>query len=300
MGLEGIEGVYTPEPLTTWDSVLQAKKKYGFGTDNWLFRGHRDASWELESTFERAKDGCPDQGRAIWEYEAAILREFTRRAHHFITDFPPMEDTLEWFALMRHYGAACRLLDFTYSFYVACYFALKESSRKDEFVAVWAVNTDWLIRRFSDRFGEDIMEERQHDFRFKRPSDFRKHFLSIENPKQFVGPVNPYRLNQRLTAQQGVFLCPGDIRYSFMKNLLIPPVKAAKNQVLRLVISHEVKTEALRDLHRMNINSATLFPDLAGYAQSLADWFHLAFLFVEKDLRLAIEGKTPLSDDSPE
>ena len=38
---------------------------------------------------------------------------------------------LEWLALMQHYGTPTRLLDFTRSPYVACYFALEELPRTD-------------------------------------------------------------------------------------------------------------------------------------------------------------------------
>lgn len=235
-----------------------------------------------------------------WKFEAAILREFTRRAHHFASDPPPPQDTLEWFALMRHYGAPCRLLDFTYSFYVACYFALKAAINRDGNAAVWAINTDWVIRRFEEIFGEGTMAKRGEDFRFKRPSDFRATFLDPDYPTTFVGVVNPYRLNQRLTAQQGVFLCPGNVGLPFMQNLLTPSAIGARDQVIRMVISPEAKTEAIRELRRMNVTSATLFPDLSGFAESLTDWFHLDFGFTEKDLRAAIAGRTPILEDDPE
>ena len=51
----------------------------------------------------------------------------------------------------------------------------------------------------------------------KGGSHFREHF--INSPKRFVSTENPYRINKRLAIQQGTFLCPGDIAYSFVDNL---------------------------------------------------------------------------------
>jgi hypothetical protein len=44
---------------------------------------------------------------------------------------------------MQHHGAPTRLLDFTYSIYVAAYFALESA---DADAAVWAVNAPWALR----------------------------------------------------------------------------------------------------------------------------------------------------------
>ena len=221
-----------------------------------------------------------------WKYEAVILREFTRRAHHFSDDLPQAQDVLEWFALMRHYTAPCRLVDFTYSFYSAAYFALKDAA--DEPAAIWAVNTDWLRECYEGAWGES-----DPDFRFKNPAKFRLRFLDTMHPQKFVAPANPFRLNQRLTAQQGIFLCPGDINHSFMDNLLAPEADSGAGKVVRILVSAEAKNDAIEELRRMNISSATLFPDLIGFAESLGDWFVLPINFRESDLRMAIEGRFP-------
>jgi hypothetical protein len=285
-----IPGVYTTEVIDNWKDLLAIKDKFELGEHDWLFRGQSKASWELESTFERFRKGS--DAKPPWKYEAAILREFTRRAYHYISDLPPGEEVLEWFSLMRYYGAPCRLIDFTYSFYVAAYFALKESTN-EELAVVWAVNTNWLKERYNKKFPKNTIDDRKGDFRFKDPKDFRKHFLDYKKPKAFVAPVNPFRLNQRLTAQQGVFLCPGNIKVPFMKNLINGRYSAKRDRILRILVSPDAKREAITDLRRMNITSATLFPDLSGFAQSLSDWFLLPFKFRDEDLLLAIRGVYP-------
>lgn len=48
------------------------------------------------------------------------------------------ENHVEWLALMQHYGAPTRLIDFTSSIFVALHFALDGSYDKDS--VIWAIN----------------------------------------------------------------------------------------------------------------------------------------------------------------
>ena len=62
----------------------------------------------------------------LWEeQEERTLRIFKRKAHHFLDRTPAEEEEFEWLALMQHHGAPTRLLDFTWSPYVAAFFALE-------------------------------------------------------------------------------------------------------------------------------------------------------------------------------
>ena len=110
------------------------------------------------------------------------------------------------------------------------------------------------------------------------------HFLNIREPKPFVALVNPFRQNERLTAQQGLFLCPGDVSQPFMDNLFSPPTEPDEGGVYRIPIDAQIKGEAIEELRRMNVTSATFFPGLEGFSKSLADWFALDLPFNEKDL----------------
>ena len=77
--IEDILGVDTWKLCSTWKDVLAAKESFD-EPGRWVFRGQRLAAWSVKSTFERESDGGGSE--AEWKYEAAILREFTRRAHH--------------------------------------------------------------------------------------------------------------------------------------------------------------------------------------------------------------------------
>jgi hypothetical protein len=76
-------------------------------------------------------------------------------------------------------------------------------------------------------------------------------------------------MNERLTIQQGLFLCPGNLRTSFESNLLAFPNDDIANHVHKMVIPNHLREDILARLNRMNINRASLFPGIDGFAQSL-------------------------------
>lgn len=269
--MEQIEGIYTCDIITSLKDLTEIKNKFKLDSFRWIFRGQTCASRPLKTTLERAIPVGRIEDR--WKQEAIILREFTRRVHHYVADESIPKSTLEWFALMRHYGAPCRLLDCTYSFYVAEFFALRNLNQLNCTAAIWAISRDWLKVCRKKIFGDDVS--------FKYPQEFYDYFLNHEMQRTFVSEVNPFRINQRLTAQQGVFLCPGDMGKPFMENLLNmarivnPSAGEYGEGIIRIPIASDMKPILIRELHQMNINSATLFPDLSGFAESLTQWFYM-------------------------
>jgi hypothetical protein len=90
----------------------------------WLYRGQRGADWSLQTSLERCdRQGIPAARRVSVELE--LSREFRRAYHQYALHVPRPESVLEWSSVMQHHGAPTRLLDFTYSIYVAAYFALE-------------------------------------------------------------------------------------------------------------------------------------------------------------------------------
>jgi hypothetical protein len=192
---------------------------------------------------------------------------------------PERTNIMEWLAMMRHYGAPTRLLDWTYSFFVAVYFAV-ECAEGD--CSVWALDAQWLwqlarhkhldIMRFVDN------DEPGNDQNVTKLDTFKKVFMTR---RAFVCPINAFRLNERLIIQQGTFLLPGDVSKCFETNLfsIVPrnsegrPMFGDKLWELRITGGPTLRREILRRLHRMNMNAATLYPGLEGFALSLTRTF---------------------------
>lgn len=255
------ECLVVPATVESWrDFALILDQLPGGG---WAFRGQRDSEWRLETSLERALKRAQTPPSTAEEY---TIREFKRRAHHYTSEVPAHDDTLEWLALMQHHGAPTRLLDFTRSPYVALYFALRDVV--DETAsAVWAVNYYNFKQRAASYIRNTMhIPFNELDQSFGEPNIFNEVFMPAVY--RFICPIQPYRMNERLTIQQGLFLCPASPNFTFEQNL-VKVLEPFTFDVYKIVISTDFRIEALRQLGRMNVNDATLFPGLDGFARSL-------------------------------
>jgi len=197
-----------------------------------------------------------------------FLLAFQRRAHHYIPNPPAENAVLDWLALMQHHGVPTRLMDWTFSPYVALYFAL-EHSLPDVACAVWAVDSDWV-------FAEATKILSQHDATFPDVPDIKAFHqylnktLSQENPSVVV-TANPVMMNERVAAQQGFFLCDLGKTRRFDISLLemIVSSKPYLPVVWKAVVSPDERIRFFRELGRMNISGESLFRGLDGFARSI-------------------------------
>ncbi|MGA8573489.1 MAG: FRG domain-containing protein [Desulfobaccales bacterium] len=246
----------------------------------WIFRGHRKHYYSLKSSLHRKLESREKCGTAHScskiDHQTAenyLLSQFRKAAHHYIeASMVPdkNDDRLEWLALMQHYGAPTRLLDFTHSSYIACFFALEEAEREEK-AAIWAIDTSWLVEKSFPRLKGDFPIRSEDDL---MDSNFMaKHFDEIfVSQKSLLLPIVPPRSNPRLLVQQGIFLCPGIGEDGIEKSLASykNDTNDMNEHVLKIIIEKRIRTEVLFELRLMNISRASLFPDLQGYASSLA------------------------------
>jgi hypothetical protein len=230
---------------------------------NWAFRGQGDSAWDLETSLERAWRGV---GRDV--AERTVIAGYKRKAAGLRGKGHNPRDSLTLLAEMQHYGAPTRLQDWTKSFYVAAFFAC-EVERATKEAAIWALNLAWLkgaalrkIQKVKKDYGKLTIRD---DLNSPRIVDQ----VVLNNVTQFVLPVTAFEMNERLGIQQGLFLCPGDVRRTFMENLHETDKADLPQKCLKFKLGTKFRAEVLADLRRMNISAATLFPGLDGFAKSL-------------------------------
>ena len=89
--------------------------------EQWLFRGHANADWELKPGIHRGYTA---------QQERFLTNEFRVRARSRYTPCPSNNDYSGWLALMQNFGLPTRLLYWSYSPLIAAFFAvLPEYSR---------------------------------------------------------------------------------------------------------------------------------------------------------------------------
>lgn len=112
----------------------------------YLFRGHSDSTWRLETTLDRYVN--PNLKTSFYRLlTAEILPEietFIGKKMDFQKHENPdvllehVELDYEYMTYLRHYGFPSPLLDWSYSPYIAAYFAFREMGSKANSVAIYA------------------------------------------------------------------------------------------------------------------------------------------------------------------
>ena len=232
----------------------------------WVFRG-LSSSYELKTTLERALGKWGIGLENAPEIERKLIREF-RRGYSGDRWNLVMDDTLYCLSVMQHHGAPTRLLDWTYSPYVAAKFAYDSTQANDRAVA-WCLNTEW-IEAEAKEIADATLLARWNDKR--KDEDFVSLFQS-SNHKSFIYTANPFHLNCRLKVQQGLFICQTNIACGFLNALGHLGGSKKKENIFSIVLPFEIaeRTEFFDSLRRMNVSSASLYPGLDGYAQSLGE-----------------------------
>jgi hypothetical protein len=229
----------------------------------WAYRGQGNADAQLFSGLSRYLMYAGVDREAWAGQEERILRIFQRKAHLFLTHVPAEGDSFQWLGLMQHHGAPTRLLDLTWSPYVAAFFALERGGPR---TAVWAFNAAKI--NGPDKVVVD--GGREVDLRpisTWMEGSYERDFVRGTIPFVVIG--EPKVMNHRLVAQAGTFMIPGVL------DRPIEQILAGYRTSDALAVKFEfdtaaVRAEAMRALYAMNITYATLFPDLAGLAKSMA------------------------------
>jgi hypothetical protein len=254
-----MENTFTTMMFDTWPGYKSFVDEL---SENWAFRGQADALWGLENAIERTDFIHFRNG-----IEAEFLAEFQRGARNYLTKDQIPEHIIEWLALMQHHGAPTRLLDFTKSPFIAAYFAFEHCHpNPDHSVAIWAININYLRNRSLEVLVKQFSDELKLTNNLINEQVFEKIFYS--NKFNLVFPVEPFRMNRRYSLQQSIFVSTGTSEAPFMDQLAFLG-EAMSQAVIKIEMPATLQKEVLRNLQRMNINRASLFPDLDGYAASL-------------------------------
>ncbi|WP_457573177.1 FRG domain-containing protein [Desulfolithobacter sp.] len=281
----------------SWDEAVAIFNSISRKNPLWLFRGEADSQWTLKTKFEREAENHELDSYYYNTCERNIITGFQRQSRQYLHNLPAEDEYIDWMALIQHYGGPTRLLDFTYSFYVAAFFAIQNAKSES---AIWAVNANSLIRQNDCMKGQTLQDGYRKIVRkyvhlandvLKEGQKFRE-----KDRKQDVYLVEPFIQETRLSIQQGLFLFPADIESSFMCNLAKAFGAESKDHfdndqliefsfdelnegdvapcLVKIMLSDNLRYEAVNQLWDMNISDATLFPGLDGFSRSLTNHFH--------------------------
>lgn len=239
----------------SWNPVL------GRFRSPFAFRGHASVDEDLSSGLVRLAAGRADVARL----ELHLLRNFRKYAY----GQAGADSVWQWLALGQHRGLPTRLLDWTYSPFVALHFATANLARMHEDGAVWAVNfvqanrhLPRVLERILDAEGSDTATVDMLG-RFRTLRDFDR-----SGRQPFVVFLEPPSLDGRIVNQFALFSLMSAPDASLDDWLAARPALAR-----RIVVPAALKWEVRDKLDQANINERVLFPGLDGLSRWLTRYY---------------------------
>jgi len=123
--------------LDNWDDIFKLNPIY---ISKFIFRGQANKQWGLETSIERQiKKLYPNLAdkTIISSQEKEMIKDFQWKYPLYSNKIPEPDDFVEWLTIMQHYGSVTRLLDFSFSIFVAMYMAVFNNGDSG---ALWAIN----------------------------------------------------------------------------------------------------------------------------------------------------------------
>ena len=260
-----------------------------------VFRGHRRHDWGLMPTLGRVTTN----GIITEVLADGQLDRFKRAVRGRLNDTALVNEDDELWSVGQHHGLMTPLLDWTYSPYVALFFAFHKEDDRDEkdnpYRAVYVLNKSFLVDNETET-GIRVFEPRKdHHGRLVNQAGlftFSPFDATLEN-----------KLTDVLADEEG--FTDEELRSASEEEQ--PEILA--RYICKIYIRNEERDACVRHMRRMNVHHASLFPDLIGAsdycniltaeAEQVSEIARQAAKAAANVSAPAAEPPTPAADTSP-
>jgi hypothetical protein len=205
-------------------------------------------------------------------------REFPRKEQHLVRNFRKYayrtfsgEDLIwNWLALGQHHGLPTRLLDWSYSPYVALHFATAKLRHFHDDGAVWAVDFIKTNQLLPKKLRDVLEEEGSNVFTAHMLASVADTLAGFDRLSKdpFVIFLEPPSVDDRIVNQSALFSLMSSPSAE-LHNWL----EAHPHAYRRIVIPAALKWEVRDKLDQANVSERVLFPGLDGLSAWLRRYY---------------------------
>ncbi|MBN1949412.1 MAG: FRG domain-containing protein [Candidatus Cloacimonetes bacterium] len=226
-----------------------------------VFRGLSDAAYQLETTLIRL-------GGDYCKMEHHLLRNFVKYAHRDVVE---RNTVWHWLSVAQHHGLPTRLMDWTYSPFVAMHFATANIEQYALDGVIWIVDYVKAHGLLPTELKKEL--EREGAFAFTvdmilNAAGSFNEFANLLPDEDFLLFFEPASIDDRFINQYALFSISSNPRLVLNNWLERYPALWS-----RIIIPSELKWEIRDKLDQSNITERVLFPGLDG----LSDWLKRAY-----------------------
>jgi hypothetical protein len=247
--------------VETWADLQEAlfadswNEQLGLHRSNFAFRGRWDSGDDLSTSLAQLSGDPPT-------LERNLLRNFRKYA---MSDAVPLDSPWNWLALGQHHGLPTRLLDWTYSPYVALHFATAKRECFDRDGAIWMVDYVQAHQLAPKKLRECLEAEGTNLFTTEMIESVAPELGDLAKlGDDFVIFVEPPSFDARIVNQYALFSLASRPDSSFDEWL-----REHEELCRRIVLPAELKWEVRDKLDQANITERVLFPGLDGLTRWL-------------------------------
>ncbi len=243
--------------VRSWNELVDALFEQSWKQDiyrfrsNFAFRGLSDARYELKTSLTRL-------GGSYWELEKHLMRNFRKYAHRNVVE----KDLIwNWLSVAQHHGLPTRLMDWTYSPFVAMHFATCNVNRYDRDGVIWCLDYVRGHELLPPSLRSLLELEGCHAFTVPLLSEGALRLEEFDSlaGEEFVVFFEPPSLDDRIVNQYALF--------SVMSNPRVHlDIWLERHSDLwrKVIIPASLKWEIRDKLDQANITERVLFPGLDG------------------------------------
>ncbi|HEV2593545.1 MAG TPA: FRG domain-containing protein [Gaiellaceae bacterium] len=234
-------------------------EQLGRHRSDFVYRGEAFLDAKLATSLQRL-------GGDYADVERHLLRNFRKYARY---EDVPVDSLWHWLALAKHHALATRLLDWTFSPYVALHFATAFARDYEQDGLIWMVDFVKTNQLLPKRVREAVEREGMNAISADLLHELAPTLGDFDElGDDFVVFFEPPALDDRIVNQYALFsLMPSP--HARMDEWL----QSQDGLARRIIVPAELKWEVRDKLDQANITERVLFPGLDGLATWLKRYF---------------------------